>query len=102
MLSLRASWRCDEMENVGVKSNQFHRIWTIYKYGGLDTSRTACDTLCIISDKRLKQKSDDDKIEEKEVIMQHLAPGGKSYSVAFFHLPVMPEVAAEGRTIRLS
>ena len=35
--------------------------------GDWDTSRTACDTLCIIADKRLKQKSHNDKIMEKEV-----------------------------------
>ena len=29
----------------------------------------------------------------------YLAPRGKSYSVSLFHLPVVPEVAAEGRAI---
>ena len=97
------SWRCDEMENVGVKSNQFHRIWTIYKYGGLGHfSYSLRHCQCIIRDKRRRsaKSQDDDKIEGETV--HHLAPRGKSYSVALFHLPVVSEVAAEGRTIRSS
>ena len=95
------SWRCDEMENVGVKSNQFHRIWTIYKYGGLGHfSYSLGHSRCIIPDKRRRsaKSHDDNKIEEKEE--HHLAPRGKSYSVTLFHLPVVSEVAAKGRTIR--
>ena len=69
--------------------------------GDWDTFRTACDTLCIISDKRINKKQYNIHYRGEKVIM-HLAPRCKSYSVAFFHLPVMSEEATEGRTIRPS